>query len=67
MASEQTSRAVRLFTCPACGHRLRLSATACGKCYEPTPFHNRRFFWYAALLATAAAVSFVVVSGTKSG
>lgn len=28
---------MRLFTCSACGHRMRLAGTRCGKCAEPKP------------------------------
>ena len=28
---------MRVFKCPACGHRMRLSGDRCGKCYSEKP------------------------------
>ena len=33
--------AVRVFTCPACDHALRLGTTKCGSCGASTPIVNR--------------------------
>lgn len=33
--------ATRLFSCPQCGHMLRLGSPQCGQCGAPSPLQNR--------------------------
>ena len=43
-------RVVRLFTCPLCGHRLRLGSSRCGDCFSPTPFCNQSRIEYLLIV-----------------
>jgi len=61
VAPEHNTRALRLFSCPACGHRLRLGSPTCGKCYEPTPVHNRWIAWLAIVAVGAVAAGALVM------
>ncbi|PWR02962.1 hypothetical protein DKT77_08430 [Meridianimarinicoccus roseus] len=51
---------MRVFTCPTCGHRMRLSGERCGKCFDAKPLLMTagfyRFLGFALLLLVAFGV-----------
>ena len=49
--------ALRLFTCRACGHRMRYGADRCGNCQRSTGMLNR----VEPLIVAALAVVFLVI------
>jgi hypothetical protein len=38
-------KALRLFDCGTCRHRLSFGAARCSQCWQPTPMLNRRDFY----------------------
>lgn len=50
---------LRPFTCPHCGHQLRLGASHCGSCSRPAPFLNRKSSM--ELLAVLAIIAVMLV------
>jgi hypothetical protein len=48
---------MRVFRC-SCGHKMRFGAARCGRCYDHSPFYNRRETWVTA--AAAAGTVFLV-------
>lgn len=43
--------ATRLFSCPQCGHMLRLGSPQCGQCGSPSPLQNRTLTHIVAVLS----------------
>ena len=53
---------MRIFTCPACGHRMRLRGERCGRCYAEKPMTARAGFYVFLLylLGLTACLGMVV-------
>ncbi len=50
---------MRLFTCAACGHKMRFGAARCGQCWQAAPMYNQTRF-YVTLAAVVAVGSLYV-------
>ena len=49
--------AMRIFECPACGHKMRFNAPYCGKCHAHAPLKNMLSFYFLCLgVALVAAL-----------
>lgn len=48
---------MRVFKCPSCGHRMRLSGDRCGRCFAEKPIFKTvgpyKFLLYLVLLSLA--------------
>ena len=54
-------RAIRVFECPECGHRMRLTGTRCGYCHHPKALYQQAFLLIPLGLFLVVATVLVAV------